>query len=105
MPSLYWNFANQLTYHYDIAILFIETSGCLPMCGHGTIGTVTMMIQEGIVKPKNQGVVVLETPAGRVDAHYTMEGNKVSSVKIINVPSFLYSSNLKVESSHKCDFF
>ena len=55
---------------YDIAILFIETSGCLPMCGHGTIGTVTMMIEEGIVKPKNDGVVVLETPAGRVDAYY-----------------------------------
>ena len=85
---------------YDIAILFIETSGCLPMCGHGTIGTVTMMIEEGIVKPKNEGVVVLETPAGRVDAHYTMEANKVSSVKIVNVPSFLYSTELTVESSH-----
>ena len=85
---------------YDIAILFIETSGCLPMCGHGTIGTVTMMIEEGIVKPKNEGVVVLETPAGRVDAHYTIEANKVSSVKIVNVPSFLYSTELTVESSH-----
>ena len=85
---------------YDIAILFIETSGCLPMCGHGTIGTVTMMIEERIVKPKNDGVVVLETPAGRVDAYYTMEANKVSSVKIVNVPSFLYSTELKIESSH-----
>ena len=85
---------------YDIAILFIETSGCLPMCGHGTIGTVTMMIEEGIVKPKNDGVVVLETPAGRVDAYYTMEANKVSSVKIVNVPSFLYSTELTIESSY-----
>ena len=85
---------------YDIAILFIETSGCLPMCGHGTIGTVTMMIEEGLVKPKNDGVVVLETPAGRVDAHYEMVNNKVTSVKIVNVPSFLYASNLIIDSSH-----
>ena len=83
---------------FDIGILFIETSGCLPMCGHGTIGTVTMMIQEGLVKPKTEGVVVLETPAGRVDAYYTLKDNKVSSVKII--PSFLYASNLKIISSH-----
>ena len=85
---------------YDIGILFIETSGCLPMCGHGTIGTVTIMIQEGLVTPKNEGVVVLETPAGRVDAYYTMEGSNVSSVKIVNVPSFLYKMGLTVESSY-----
>ena len=48
----------------DIAILFIETSGCLPMCGHGTIGTVTMAIENGLVKPKTPGVLRLDTPAG-----------------------------------------
>ena len=85
---------------YDIGILFIETSGCLPMCGHGTIGTVTMIIQEGLVTPKTEGVVILETPAGRVDAHYTMIGDKVSSVKIVNVPSFLYAQGLDIESTH-----
>ena len=85
---------------YDMGILFIETSGCLPMCGHGTIGTVTMMIQEGLVTPKTEGVVVLETPAGRVDAYYSMKGNMVSSVKIVNVPSFLYAEGLSIESSH-----
>jgi len=85
---------------YDMGILFIETSGCLPMCGHGTIGTVTMMIQEGLVTPKTEGVVVLETPAGRVDAYYSMKGDMVSSVKIVNVPSFLYAEGLSIESSH-----
>ena len=39
----------------DAAILFIETSGCLPMCGHGTIGTVTVLIEEGLVTPKREG--------------------------------------------------
>src|SRR5690554_8148343 len=47
----------------DIAILFIETSGCLPMCGHGTIGTVTMAIENGLVTLKTPGLLNLYTPA------------------------------------------
>ncbi len=81
----------------DIAILFIETSGCLPMCGHGTIGTVTVMLQEGLVTPREPGLVRLDTPAGRVDAYYEMEGDRVSSVRLINIPSFLYKTGLKVD--------
>ena len=48
----------------DIAILFIETSGCLPMCGHGTIGTVTMALENGLVSPARDGEVALDAPAG-----------------------------------------
>ena len=36
----------------DVAVLFIETSGCLPMCGHGTIGTITMGIENGLIQPR-----------------------------------------------------
>lgn len=82
----------------DTGILFIETSGCLPMCGHGTIGSVTIMIQEGLVDPKEPGKLRLETPAGLVEAEYSMEGERVSSVKIKNVASFLAEENLEVES-------
>ena len=81
----------------DIGVLYIETSGCLPMCGHGTIGTVTVMIQEGLVTPATPGVVRLETPAGRVDAFYTMDGDRVASVRLVNIPSFLYVEGLEVE--------
>lgn len=81
----------------DIGILFIETSGCLPMCGHGTIGTVTIMIEEGLVSPKTPGEVRLEVPAGLVTASYKQEGEKVQSVKIKNVASFLEAENLQVE--------
>src|SRR4249920_2196403 len=73
----------------DIAVLFIETSGCLPMCGHGTIGTITIGIEEGLIKPKTNGVVRMEAPAGLVNVSYTMEGNKVKSVKLTNVPAYL----------------
>lgn len=81
----------------DLGVLFIETSGCLPMCGHGLIGTVTMAIEEGIVTPKQEGVLRVETPAGLVIATFQRNGDKVESVKITNVPSFLLHSDLIIE--------
>lgn len=81
----------------DVAVLFIETSGCLPMCGHGTIGTITIAIEEGLVQPKVSGVVRMETPAGLIIVNYKQENKKVTSVKLTNVPAFLHSSDLKVE--------
>ena len=81
----------------DIAILFIETSGCLPMCGHGTIGTVTMAIEHGLIKPKTPGVLRLDTPAGLVIAEYKQVGEYVEEVRITNVPSFLHAEGLTVE--------
>lgn len=80
----------------DVAVLFIETSGCLPMCGHGTIGTVTIALEEGLVIPKNPGSLRLETPAGLVKVSYAMEGKKVTSVTLTNVPSYLHSQALEV---------
>jgi 4-hydroxyproline epimerase len=81
----------------DIAVLFIETSGCLPMCGHGTIGTVTIAIEEGLITPKSPGKLRLETPAGLVLIDYKQEGKKVKSVKLTNVKSFLAAENLEVD--------
>jgi len=81
----------------DIGILFIETSGCLPMCGHGTIGTVTFAIEHGLVKPRTPGRLNLDTPAGRVVAEYRQEGAHVEEVRITNVASFLHSEELEVE--------
>jgi 4-hydroxyproline epimerase len=78
----------------DVAVLFIETSGCLPMCGHGTIGTITIAIEEGLIKPKTPGIVRMEAPAGLVNISYQMEGRKVKSVKLVNVPAYLAVSEL-----------
>lgn len=83
----------------DAGILFIETSGCLPMCGHGTIGTVTVAIEHGLVRPKTPGLLRLEVPAGKIQVTYTQEGNRVKSVKIGNVKSFLAASGLTVPCS------
>ena len=81
----------------DVAVLFIETSGCLPMCGHGTIGTITIAIEEGLIQPQVPGTVRMETPAGLVMVNYKMEGPKVKSVKLTNVASFLASAELAVD--------
>lgn len=80
----------------DLAVLFIETSGCLPMCGHGTIGTITIAIEEGLIKPQTPGVVRMEAPAGLVKITYRQEGHKVKSVKLSNVPAFLAAEGLPV---------
>jgi 4-hydroxyproline epimerase len=81
----------------DIAILFIEVSGCLPMCGHGTIGTVTMAIENGLVTPATPGVLNLDAPAGRVVARYDQQGRFVESVRITNVASYLAATDVVVD--------
>jgi 4-hydroxyproline epimerase len=78
----------------DMAVLFIETSGCLPMCGHGTIGTVTIALEEGLITPKTAGLLKLEVPAGLITVEYKQEGNKVKSVKIRNVKAYLDQENI-----------
>lgn len=81
----------------DFAVLFIETSGCLPMCGHGTIGTITAAIESGLVIPKRPGHIRMEAPAGLVEIQYATEGTKVKSVKLTNVPGYLDQQGLPVE--------
>jgi 4-hydroxyproline epimerase len=83
----------------DFGILFIETSGCLPMCGHGTIGAITIGIEEGLIIPKVAGEVRMETPAGLVKIAYKQTGNKVDWVRLTNVKSYLAATELTVESS------
>lgn len=98
----------------DVGVLFIETSGCLPMCGHGTIGTITIAIEEGLIVPKVKGKVRMEAPAGLVNIEYTSQTvssddltahssrlmapkEKVRSVKLTNVPAFVHSFELTAE--------
>lgn len=80
----------------DFSILFIETSGCLPMCGHGTIGTITIAIEEGLVTPKIPGKIRMEAPAGLVEIEYGQTGDKVDWVRLTNVKSFLAAQDLTI---------
>ncbi|SAL81146.1 hydroxyproline-2-epimerase [Caballeronia arvi] len=84
----------------DMSLLFIETSGCLPMCGHASIGSVSFAIEAGLVRPKTTGTVLVDVPAGRLKAHYEMDGARVASVRFTNVPSFLLHRDVEVVHPH-----
>ncbi|MCJ2183583.1 4-hydroxyproline epimerase [Novosphingobium sp. 1949] len=81
----------------DIGILFIETSGCLPMCGHGTIGIVTFGLEHGLIQPATPGLLKVEVPAGTIAIAYTTQGNKVTSVKITNVPAYVAATGIAID--------
>ena len=80
----------------DAAILFIETSGCLPMCGHGTIGAVTAALEAGLITPIRAGHLLLDTPAGQVKLEFEMSNKKVTWVKIFNVPAYLAHQDVSI---------
>ena len=78
-------------------MLYIEVSGCLPMCGHGTIGTVTAAIEEGLVVPREPGRMAIEAPAGRIAIEYVQSGQYVEQVRLFNVASYLHARDVEIE--------
>jgi proline racemase len=81
----------------DWGVLFIEVSGCLPMCGHGTIGVATVLVERGLVEVREPETVVrLDTPAGLVEARVAVAGGRARAVTLRNVPSFLYERDRRL---------
>jgi proline racemase len=75
----------------DWGVLFIEVSGLLPMCGHGTIGVATVLVESGMVEVREPETVVrLDTPAGLVEARVAVKDGRAVAVTLRNVPAFLY---------------
>lgn len=77
----------------DVGVIYIETGGYLPMCGHDTIGFCTALVENGMIdyqEPFTQ--LTLDTPAGLVTVDIEIESGKAKSVSFKNVPSFLYKS-------------
>jgi proline racemase len=73
----------------DFGVLFIEVSGCLPMCGHGTMGVATVLVETGMVEVTEPTTTIrLDTPAGLVEAEVRVENGAASSVTLRNVASF-----------------
>ncbi|HJO67105.1 MAG TPA: 4-hydroxyproline epimerase [Sphingomonas sanguinis] len=81
----------------DAAILFIETSGCLPMCGHGTIGMITFGLENGLITPREPGKLKVEVPAGTIHIEYERDGAKVTAVRIRNVPAYLAAEGIQID--------
>jgi proline racemase len=81
----------------DWGVLFIEVSGCLPMCGHGTIGVATVLVETGMVAvTEPETVVRLDVPAGLVEARVAVEGGRARAVTLRNVPAFLHARDASV---------
>jgi len=75
----------------DAGVVFIEVSGCLPMCGHGTIGVATVLVETGMVEVKEPVTTIrLDTPAGLVEAAVEVEDGRAAAVTIRNVPAYLH---------------
>jgi proline racemase len=82
----------------DWGVVFIEVSGCLPMCGHGTIGVATVLVETGMVEVSEPETLVrLDTPAGLVEARVAVADGRARSVALRNVPSFLLGPDRTVE--------
>jgi proline racemase len=82
----------------DWGVLYIEVSGCLPMCGHGTIGVATVLVETGMVEvTEPETVVRLDTPAGLVVARVAVEDGAATSVTLENVPSYAHALDQLVE--------
>ena len=82
----------------DVAVLFIEVSGCLAMCGHGTIGVATVLVEEGMVavtEPLTR--VRLETPAGLITADVEVADGRAQAVTITNVASFVHATDVTLD--------
>jgi proline racemase len=75
----------------DVGVVFIEVSGCLPMCGHGTMGTATVLVETGMVEVKEPVTLIrFDTPAGLVEAAVEVKDGHARSVTLRNVPSYLH---------------
>ena len=82
----------------DVGVVFIEVSGCLPMCGHGSIGTATVLVETGMVEVTEPVTVIrLDTPAGLVNAAVEVRDGRAVSVTIRNVPAYLHLRDATVE--------
>ena len=87
---------NPINSEADYGVIYMDTGGYLNMCGHGTIGTVTAIIESGLVEAKEPYTeVVLDAPAGLIRTKAEVKGGKVVNVTLTNVPAFLYKENLK----------
>lgn len=82
----------------DLGVIFMDSGGYLNMCGHGSIGTATVVVETGLVNVTEPYTnVVLEAPAGIIRAKVKVENGRAVEVSILNVPAFLYKQDLNIE--------
>lgn len=83
----------------DAALLFMETSGCLPLCGHGSVGMITFALEHGLIQPRDDRLRI-EVPAGLLQASFSREGGRVTSVSFESAPSFVFARDVEIADPH-----
>jgi len=82
----------------DVGVIFLDGVGYVDMCGHGTIGIATALVETGMVKVTEPYTdIVIEAPAGLIKVQVKVENNKAKEVSFVNVPAFLYEKDVKVK--------
>jgi proline racemase len=82
----------------DWGVVFIEVSGCLPMCVHGTIGVVTVLVEERLVEvTEPETVITLDVPAGLVTARVQVQDGRATRATIRNVPAYAHALDQEVD--------
>ncbi len=81
----------------DLGLFFMDTKGYLNMCGHGTIGSVTILLEKGIITPE-KNFLMIETPSGLIRAEFEMADKKVTQVSFKNVPAFVYETDIDIHT-------
>jgi proline racemase len=84
----------------DYGVIFMDSGGCLNMCGHGSIGTASMLVETGMVKVQEPYTeVVLDAPSGIIRAKVHVVDGEAVEVSILNVPAFLYKRDLAIDTA------
>ncbi len=78
----------------DLGVLFMDSGGYLNMCGHGTIATITVAIEQGIIDQKE--TIFIDTPSGIVECHVAYNDGEVHEVSFINIPSFVLKKDVSI---------
>ena len=82
----------------DYGVIFMDSGGCLNMCGHGSIGTASMLVETGMVDVSEPYTdVVLDAPSGLIRTRVKVQNGKAEQVSILNVPAFLYKENQSID--------
>lgn len=82
----------------DFGIIFMDTGGYLNMCGHGSIGAMTVAVETGMVEVQEPITkILMEAPAGLIRGEVKVTNGKAKEVSIVNVPAFLYKQDAVIE--------
>jgi proline racemase len=82
----------------EFGLIFMDARRYPYLCGHGTIGAVTTLIEAGVLAVKQpQTTIIVDTPSGPMETTAHVKNGIVEAVAIQMVPSFVYQTDQVVK--------